>query len=216
MNSDLFDFPGRSLRRHESIGPASVILRGYVLPDGAAILRQIASIAVQAPFRRMTTPGGFTMSVAMTSCGACGWITDRLGYRYSRTDPVSGRHWPAMPDLFNQVGVNAARDAGFAGFSPDSCLINRYQPGAKMSLHQDRDERDLSQPIVSVSLGLDAVFLFGGMTRGDKSQRIILRHGDVVVWGGEDRLRFHGVLPLKAGTHPAAGGYRYNLTFRRS
>jgi alkylated DNA repair protein (DNA oxidative demethylase) len=164
----------------------------------------------------MVTPGGFRMSVAMTNCGGLGWVTDRKGYRYSAIDPESGRAWPAMPSSFRELAESAAAAAGFAGFTPDACLINRYSPGAKMTLHQDKDERDFSQPLVSVSLGLPAVFLFGGLSRKDKVERVSLSHGDVVVWGGAARLFYHGVMPVKEGVHPLTGAYRLNLTFRRA
>ena len=180
------------------------------------MLAALAEVEAQAPFRHMFTPGGHRMSVAMTNCGRHGWVTDRRGYRYDDIDPESGKAWPAMPALFRELAENAAREAGFAGFAPDACLINRYEPGAKMSLHQDRDERDFSAPIVSVSLGLPATFLFGGLKRSGKSQRYRLEHGDVVVWGGPSRLFFHGVAPLADGDHAALGRKRINLTFRRA
>ena len=164
----------------------------------------------------MVTPGGFTMSVALTNCGDCGWSSDRQGYRYRPDDPLSGRPWPAMPALFRELAASAAQSAGYAGFEPDACLINRYAPGARMSLHQDRDEADFSQPIVSVSLGMSAVFQFGGLTRSAPVARVLLEHGDVVIWGGADRLRYHGVLALKGAAHPATGAQRLNLTFRRA
>jgi len=164
----------------------------------------------------MITPGGYPMSAAMTNCGSAGWVTDRSGYRYERKDPQSGRPWPPMPPLFLDLAAAAAARAGYAGFIPDSCLINRYAPGAKLSLHQDRDERAYDQPIVSVSLGLPATFLFGGLRRSDPPRRVPLRHGDVVVWGGPSRLFHHGVLPLKDGEHPRLGRQRLNLTFRKA
>jgi alkylated DNA repair protein (DNA oxidative demethylase) len=216
MNDDLCDLPAGEPEWHEHIGPASVVMRGFALKDSDNVLRAIRQVAAQAPFRQMLTPGGYKMSVAITSCGARGWVTDRLGYRYSPHDPLSGIPWPPMPDGLADIAHCAALNAGFSAFHPDSCLINRYQTGAKMSLHQDKDEHDLTQPIVSVSLGTEAVFLFGGLARSDKTQRITLRHGDVVVWGGPDRLRFHGILPLKSAYHPDTGEYRYNLTFRHS
>jgi alkylated DNA repair protein (DNA oxidative demethylase) len=169
-----------------------------------------------APFRHMLTPNGRRMSVAMTNCGAVGWVSDRAGYRYDACDPESGRPWPPMPDVFGQLALQAAERAGFGAFAPDACLINRYEPGARLSLHQDRDERDFAAPIVSVSLGLPAVFLFGGLRRADTPRRVPLVHGDVVVWGGPSRLRYHGVLPLEDGHHPLMGGYRINLTFRKA
>ena len=180
------------------------------------LLAEIEQIVAQAPFRHMETPGGFRMSVAMSNCGAFGWVTDPAGYRYQAVDPASGRPWPAMPPSFEQLAATAAAAAGFADFVPDACLINRYEIGARMSLHQDKDERDMTQPIVSVSLGLPATFQFGGLKRGDPVSRVVLTHGDVVAWGGVDRLRYHGVLALKAGEHPLTGGCRLNLTFRRA
>jgi alkylated DNA repair protein (DNA oxidative demethylase) len=194
----------------------AVLLHGYALPREAEILAGIAEVAAIAPFRHMVTPGGFEMSVAMTNCGTLGWTSDRRGYRYAPDDPLSGLPWPSMPATFSQLAAEAAEAAGFAHFRPDACLVNRYAPGTRLSLHQDKDERDLSQPIVSVSLGLPATFLFGGLQRSDKAQRLPLLHGDVVVWGGEDRLRFHGVMPLREGRHPALGNVRINLTFRKA
>jgi alkylated DNA repair protein (DNA oxidative demethylase) len=173
-------------------------------------------VAAISPFRRMTTPGGWEMSVAMTNCGDVGWVTDRSGYRYDTIDPDSGKPWPDMPPLLRELAEKAAAEAGFMGFAPDACLINRYEPGARMSLHQDRDERDFAAPIVSVSLGLPATFLFGGPKRADKPQRYRLQHGDVVVWGGPSRLFFHGVAPLADGQHPLLGRQRINLTFRKA
>jgi alkylated DNA repair protein (DNA oxidative demethylase) len=193
-----------------------VFLGGFALPWESDLLAAIGDIAAVAPFRHMVTRGGFRMSVAMTNCGAAGWITDRRGYRYGPDDPQSGRRWPAMPVPFAELAGRAAEAAGFPGFEADACLINRYLPGARMTLHQDRNERDFTAPIVSVSLGLPATFLFGGDQRTDPAQRLALVHGDVVVWGGPARLAFHGVLPLKPGGHPLVGSQRYNLTFRRA
>ncbi len=186
------------------------------MDDANEIVLAVASVAEQSPFRNMTTPGGFRMSVAMTNCGSYGWITDRTGYRYDGMDPMNGRPWPQMPDVLLSLACTAATEAGFPGFVPDACLINRYEPGAKMSLHQDKNEQDFGAPIVSVSLGLPAVFLFGGDQRADKAVRIRLEHGDVVVWGGPARLRYHGILPLKDGSHELVGPYRLNLTFRKA
>jgi alkylated DNA repair protein (DNA oxidative demethylase) len=200
----------------ERLSTGAVLLHGYVLPQEAEILADIACIAAASPFRHMTTPGGFEMSVAMTNCGELGWTSDRRGYRYSPVDPLHGKPWPAMPPTFMNLAANAAEAAGYHHFRPDACLINRYAPGTRLSLHQDKDERDFSQPIVSVSLGLPATFLFGGLQRGDKTVRLPLQHGDVVVWGGEDRLRFHGVLPLRDGQHAQLGNVRINLTFRKA
>jgi alkylated DNA repair protein (DNA oxidative demethylase) len=177
-----------------------------------AVLRDVAA---HAPFRHMVTPGGHQMSVAMTNCGNAGWITDRAGYRYGENDPETGKPWPAMPPLLRDLAGRAADRAGFSRFSPDVCLINRYVPGARMSLHQDRDELDFGAPIVSVSLGLPATFMFGGLKRSDKARRYRLEHGDVAVWGGPARLVFHGVAPLADGEHPLTGRQRINLTFRK-
>ncbi|CAL76409.1 Alkylated DNA repair protein alkB [Bradyrhizobium sp. ORS 278] len=215
MTADLFDGLDAGPAR-ELLAPGALLLRGFARPLETELLAAIEMITAQAPFRRMVTPGGHQMSVAMTNCGALGWVTDRSGYRYDAVDPESGQPWPAMPPLFRQIAENAAREAGFPGFAPDACLINRYEPGAKMSLHQDRDERDVGAPIVSVSLGLPATFLFGGLRRTDKTQRYRLVHGDVVVWGGPARLAFHGVAPLADGEHARLGRRRINLTFRRA
>lgn len=200
----------------ETIAPGAVRLRGFVGGDAKPLLRAIERIAAAAPFRNMVTPGGFTMSVAMTNCGAAGWITDRSGYRYAANDPLSGKPWPAMPKLFSEMAARAAAAAGFAEFAPDACLVNRYEPGARMSLHQDKDERDFTRPIVSISLGLPATFLFGGLERSDRPRRLRLESGDIVVWGGPARRVFHGVDPLAAGTDALTGGCRYNLTLRKA
>lgn len=194
----------------------AVLLRGFARPVEADLIAAIGEIVAQAPFRHMETPGGHRMSVAMTNCGHAGWVTDRSGYRYDGVDPESRKAWPAMPASFRALAARAAAAAGFDGFSPDACLINRYQPGARMSLHQDRDEDDFSAPIVSVSLGLPAIFLFGGLQRSDKPRRFRLEHGDTVVWGGPSRLFFHGVAPLAAGEHAVLGRQRINLTFRKA
>lgn len=210
MMRDLFAAP------REAMAEGAVLLRGRALPFEAEILAAIEAIVAEAPFRNMVTPGGFTMSVAMTSCGPVGWVTDRAGYRYSPTDPESRRPWPEMPASFRTLAAEAAAEAGYPGFQPDSCLINRYTPGTRLSLHQDRDERDLTRPIVSVSLGLPATFLFGGPNRGDPTAKFPMQHGDVAVWGGPARLFFHGVAPLKDGDHPRLGRKRINLTFRKA
>jgi alkylated DNA repair protein (DNA oxidative demethylase) len=195
---------------------ASVLLRGFALPYLDEVLPALDAIVLAAPLRHMATPGGLRMSVAMSNCGPLGWITDGRGYRYARLDPASGRPWPPMPPVFLRLAQQAALAAGYPGFTPDACLVNRYAPGARMTLHQDRDECDFNAPIVSVSLGLPAIFLFGGAERADKAARIALLHGDVVVWGGVDRLRFHGVAPLKEGEHAVLGAQRINLTFRKA
>lgn len=194
----------------------AVLLRGFAQGIDRALLDALTEIASTAPFRHLVTPGGWPMSVAMTNCGPLGWVSDRTGYRYDPVDPESGRRWPAMPALFADLATRAAAAAGFAVFQPDACLMNRYAPGARLSLHQDRDEGRFDDPIVSVSLGLPAIFLWGGQTRADRPRRVPLVHGDVVVWGGPARMTFHGVQPLEAGCHPLTGNFRYNLTFRRA
>ena len=209
---DLFDDFGAERRLAEG----AVLLRGFALPYEDGLLAAVESVTAAAPFRNMVTPGGFTMSVAMTNCGAGGWVTDRKGYRYTGTDPESGKPWPALPAPFALLATEAASKTGYPDFTPDACLVNRYEPGARMSLHQDKNERDYSQPIVSVSLGLPATFLFGGDERADRPMKVPLDHGDVVVWGGTSRLRFHGVNPLADGVHPLVGRRRINLTFRRA
>ncbi|WP_253717574.1 DNA oxidative demethylase AlkB [Sphingomonas sp. AP4-R1] len=193
--------------------PGAILLGGFAAPEADQLLADIQRIEEANPFRRMVTPGGWQMSVAMTNCGEVGWVTDRSGYRYDWLDPETGEPWPAMPMSFRSMAERAAEVAGFTGFDPDSCLINRYEPGSRLSLHQDRNERDFDAPIVSVSLGLPATFLWGGVTRGDKPMRVRLLHGDVVVWGGPARLTFHGVDTLHGGASPA-GSFRYNLTLR--
>jgi len=193
----------------------AVLLRGFAAAAAVELIGAIAEIESAAPFRRMMTPGGHLMSVAMTNCGSLGWVTDRSGYHYHACDPETRRPWPAMPPALRSLAMQAADRAGFAQFRPDACLINRYQPGARMSLHQDRDEQDLAAPIVSVSLGLPAVFQFGGLRRSDKAQRFRIQHGDIAVWGGPARLCFHGVAPLAQGEHPLLGPVRINLTFRK-
>jgi alkylated DNA repair protein (DNA oxidative demethylase) len=198
------------------LAPGAVVLAGFAQPVDGALVGALQHVVELAPFRHMLTPGGRRMSVGMTNCGTVGWVSDRAGYRYSTHDPQNDRPWPPMPDVFRDLATRAAERAGFAGFAPDACLINRYEPGARLSLHQDKDERDFDAPIVSVSLGLPAVFLWGGMRRADTPRRVSLTHGDVVVWGGASRLRYHGVLPLEDGTHPLIGRYRINLTFRKA
>lgn len=212
---DLFaDVEPEQAPRREQIGEQSYVLRGFALPWLEQLLPALETVLAVAPFRQMVTPGGFTMSAALSSCGNWGWTTDRSGYRYSHLDPRTQAPWPEMPAAFFALAQAAALEAGFADFVPDSCLINRYIPGAKMSLHQDKDEASYAAPIVSVSLGLPAMFLFGGFERSEKSQRVPLFHGDIVVWGGVDRLRYHGILPIKPGVHPRLGEQRINFTFR--
>lgn len=194
----------------------AVLLRGFACRLEAALLDGVREVVARAPLRQMITPGGLRMSVAMTNCGSLGWVSDRAGYRYAALDPASGLPWPAMPAAFAALASDAAGRAGFATFNPDVCLINRYEAGTRLSLHQDRDERDYEQPIVSVSLGVGATFLLGGLKRSDCTARLRLEHGDVVVWGGPARLRYHGVLPLEAGWHPLTSAQRFNLTFRKA
>ncbi|MDI1298906.1 DNA oxidative demethylase AlkB [Methylotenera sp.] len=192
------------------------LLKSYALANEQSLLMDLAELVSQAPLRFMMTKMGFAMSAAMTNCGALGWVSDRQGYRYDMKDPANNKPWPLMPVSFQQLAVLAAAEAGFDNFQPDACLINQYQVGASMGLHQDKNELDFNQPIVSVSLGIPAVFKFGGLARTDKTLRIPLVHGDVIVWGGESRLNFHAIAPLKMNTHPILGAYRYNLTFRKA
>jgi DNA oxidative demethylase len=199
----------------EAMAERAVLLRGFAKPFDDDLIADLRDIVAQAPFRHMVTPGGHQMSVAMTNCGSVGWVTDRTGYRYDGVDPESGKPWPAMPPTFRALAGQAAAQAGFDGFSPEACLINRYQPGARMSLHQDKDETDFAAPIVSVSLGLPAIFLFGGSKRSDRPRRFRVEHGDIAVWGGPTRLAFHGVAPLADGEHAVMGRQRINLTFRK-
>ena len=212
---DLFSLPGPAATR-EALGAQACVLRGFALAWQGGLLPALDAVVAAAPFRHMVTPGGFTMSVALTNCGALGWTSDLHGYRYAPQDPLTGQSWPPMPEPFQALARSAARAAGFEDFEPDACLVNRYVPGARLSLHQDRDERSFAYPIVSVSLGIPAVFLFGGLTRAQRAARVPLHHGDVVVWGGVDRLRYHGVAPLRPATHPLLGGQRINFTFRKA
>lgn len=204
------------LPEREILAEGAVLLRGLVQENESALLTSLAQMTQQAPFRHMTTPGGFRMSVAMSNCGPLGWVSDRRGYRYAPDDPETGQAWPDMPEAFLALAIAAATRAGYPDFIPDACLINRYEPGAKLSLHQDKDERDFTNPIVSVSLGLPAMFQFGGLQRSDPIRKYALHHGDVVVWGGPSRLFYHGVLALKDGEHPQLGHTRINLTFRKA
>jgi alkylated DNA repair protein (DNA oxidative demethylase) len=216
LTADLFESVPDVRPAQEAMAEGAVLLRGFASPVETDLIAALRATVEQAPFRHMVTPGGHQMSVAMTNCGSFGWVTDRTGYRYDTNDPVAGRPWPAMPPAFRELAAQAASRAGFAGFAPDACLINRYQPAARMSLHQDKDELDLAAPIVSVSLGLPAIFLFGGLKRSDKTRRFRLEHGDIAVWGGPSRLVFHGVAPLADGEHALTGRQRINLTFRKA
>lgn len=215
MNLDLFT-ANNEQAVCEQLSTGTFLLRHFACCVSGELLEAINTILLAAPLRHMSTPGGRCMSVAISNCGESGWVSDHHGYRYTHTDPQSQKPWPAMPAIMMQFAQSAAAEAGFHGFSPDACLINRYQPGAKMSLHQDKDERDMTAPIVSVSLGLPAIFLLGGMHRHDKPLGLTLIHGDVLVWGGADRLRFHGVMPLPDGQHELLNHSRINLTFRKT
>lgn len=201
-------------RRVEPLGPGAALLGGFALDRADALIAQIHALSAASPFRHMETRSG-RMSAALTNCGAMGWVSDRSGYRYTPHDPLTGAPWPALPPLFARLAAETAAVVGFADFRPTACLVNRYAPGARLGLHQDRDEGDRISPIVSVSLGLPAMFLWGGLERGAQVRRIPVRHGDVAVWGGPSRMVFHGVAPLRHGHHPATGGFRYNLTFRK-
>lgn len=199
-----------------ALGPNAFVLRDFAIPHVRELLNAVDDVGQSAPFRQMVTPGGFSMSVAMTNFGPLGWTTDKRGYRYTTQDPENGAPWPVMPSALYTLARSAADAAGFNDFRPDACLVNRYQPGARLSLHQDKNEHDMSAPIVSVSLGMTATFLFGGLERSSRAKRVFLHHGDVAVWGGLDRLRYHGVMPLKGPAHHLIGAQRINLTFRKA
>jgi alkylated DNA repair protein (DNA oxidative demethylase) len=214
--TDLFANLSDSQPARETIADGAVLLRNSFTNEEPDVLAALRVIVKQAPFRHLVTPGGHTMSVAMTNCGRVGWVSDPSGYRYDPIDPDSGQPWPELPPSFRDLAARAAEQGGFSAFTPDACLINRYKPGAKLSLHQDKDELDFGAPIVSVSLGLPAIFLFGGLSRSDPVSRYRLTHGDIVVWGGPARLAYHGVAALAEGEHPVMGGQRINLTFRKT
>jgi len=197
-----------------SLGAGIALLRGFA--DSRALMPLVERVAAESPFRHLVTPGGQTMSVAMTNCGPVGWVSDRTGYRYSARDPLTQRNWPSMPEEFRRMALDAAARAGFPSFEPDACLVNRYSPGARLTAHRDADEQNFAQPIVSVSIGLPASFAFYGLTRGGKGQTVALVDGDVLVWGGPSRLVYHAVRPVKPGSHPLTGSFRYNLTFRHA
>jgi alkylated DNA repair protein (DNA oxidative demethylase) len=199
-----------------ALAPGAVLLRGLGESHATPVLADLQRVLDAAPLRHLITPGGFRMSVAMSNCGALGWVSDVNGYRYKPVDPDSGRPWPAMPPSFRELAQSAAAEAGYRGFVPDACLIGRYAPGTRLTLHQDRNEQDLGQPVVSLSLGLPAIFLFGGLKRSARAVRVPVQHGDVVVWGGPARLRYHGVSTMAEGVHPLTGGFRFNLSFRRA
>lgn len=216
MPPDLFSESTLDQAERVELASEAILLRGSVNAEASELVAAIHEIAKASPFRNMAVRGGFKMSVAMTNCGELGWTSDEKGYRYTHIDPLTDKPWPAMPPIFKEVAERCAFQAEFPNFQPDACLVNRYQPGARMTLHQDKNEVDMSQPIVSVSLGLPATFLFGGMTRKERPRRIRIENGDVVVWGGTARLTYHGVAALAEGDHPLAGPFRYNLTFRKA
>ncbi|HEX3876624.1 MAG TPA: DNA oxidative demethylase AlkB [Bryobacteraceae bacterium] len=213
MSSLFDDVPSPPSR--EPLEDGAVLLRGFASDAAPQLLEDVSRIAAAAPFRHLMTPGGRIMSVGMTNCGRVGWVSDRKGYRYDPNDPDTGSPWPAIPESFRDLALRAASEGGFDAYDPDACLINRYVPGAKLSLHQDRDEKDAWAPIVSVSIGIPAVFIWGGKHRGDPTRRIRLENGDVVVWGGPARFAYHGIAPLKEAEHPLTGAIRINLTFRK-
>ena len=206
----------RAATERMALAPGAMLIRGVAAARAGRLLAELQRVLDAAPPRHMVTPGGFRMSVAMSNCGAVGWVSDAGGYRYDAIDPDSGRPWPPMPASFLESAQRAAVEAGYRGFAPDACLISRYEPGARLTLHQDRDEEDFGQPIVSISLGLPALFLFGGLKRSEKAARVPLGHGDAVVWGGPARLRYHGVAALADGLYPLTGRFRFNLSFRRA
>ena len=212
--NDLFAALQSPSSRNEPLDEGALLLRGFAVAEQQVLWEAVQAVAEAAPFRHMVTPGGKTMSVAMTNCGELGWVTDRKGYRYAPADPESGKPWPALPAVVRDLSQRAAAAAGFPGYDPDSCLVNRYRPGARLTLHQDLNERDFSHPIVSLSLGLPATFRWGGQKRADNARRLRLESGDVVVWGGPARMTFHGVDDLKDGVHPLTGECRINLTLR--
>jgi alkylated DNA repair protein (DNA oxidative demethylase) len=207
-------FAGASRDEGVTLGPGITLLRRFA--DTSRLMPLVENVSSMSPFRHLVTPGGQTMSVAMTNCGVVGWVSDRSGYRYSSQDPLTGRRWPSMPPEFHELALAAAARGGFRDFVPDACLVNRYSPGSRLTAHRDADEQNFAQPIVSVSLGLPASFAFYGLTRGGKGRSVALEDGDVLVWGGPSRLVYHAVRPVKPGNHPLTGGYRYNLTFRHA
>jgi DNA oxidative demethylase len=215
LSGDLFEsLPARAAT--EILGPGAVVLRGFVRGSEQKLLRAVAQLTAVSPFRHLITPGGFEMSVAMTNCGDVGWVSDRTGYRYDPIDPLSQQPWPQMPDAFRSLALEAASRGGYEAFQPDACLINRYEPGTRLSLHRDYDEKDAAAPIVSVSLGVPAKFIWGGLRRNDPVQRVVLESGDVVVWGGESRFVYHGIAALPESRHSLTGAQRINLTFRKA
>lgn len=215
MNLDLFNDGSERLRMwREDIYPGAVVLRRFALKQDKELLDALLNVISQSPLRESFTPGGFKMSVLTSGCGDYGSSNDG-DYRMDPIDPVTKLPWPNMPEIFYELGVNAAKEAGFVGYEPNMTHINQYSPGSKLGMHQDRGESDTDSPIVSLSLGLPAVFKLGGFERSAPVKPITLEHGDVIVWGGASRMRFHGILPIKAGIHHMVGSFRYNLTVRR-
>ncbi len=212
QTADLF----ADVRRSVTFASDAILHPGFALPHEAALLDALRAVLAAAPLRTWQTPGGHCMSATKSNCGEYGWVSDRKGYRYTTHDPDSGELWPAMPAIFTQVAGAAAHASGFPNFHADGCLINGYERGAKLSLHQDSDEKDVAAPVVAISLGLPATFIFGGITRAAPTVKVPLQHGDVVCWGGASRLAFHGIAPLKAGSHPTLGSIRISLTFRKA
>ncbi|MCB9879012.1 MAG: DNA oxidative demethylase AlkB [Planctomycetes bacterium] len=200
----------------EAIVDGAFLLRGRALPVVDELLVGVQDVVEASPLRHMITPGGAPMAAAQSNCGALGWVADRRGYRYEACDPETGRPWPAMPQVFASLARDAAGECGYDGFDPDCCLLNRYEVGCGMGQHVDADEQDFAWPIVSVSLGLPMTFRFGGVERGGKTLPVVLQHGDVLVFGGAARRRYHGTSPLKRGVHPVLGACRVNLTLRRA
>ena len=196
---------------HEELYPGAVLMRGLALPQDREFFAAMESIIAAAPLHHAVTPGGLPMGVMVTDCGD----SRAFANRWDAANTPGKQPWPRMPRVLYDFAIRCANRSGFPLFRPDACHINRYHAGIKLGLHQDRHEIDLNQPIVSISLGLECIFLLGGLQRTDKARHILLEHGDVIVWGGPSRMRFHGVQPLKPGSHPLTGPYRYNLTFRR-
>lgn len=196
------------------IVPGMVLLRGFA--NSPILIESLSQVLAHSPLRQMETSRGFKMSVHTSNCGEAGWISDRRGYRYVKQDPLNGKPWPDLPIAFKSVAQDAAIEAGFSAYEPDVCLINRYRPGNQMGAHQDKDEQDFTQPIVSVSLGIDARFFVIGPEKRGSSTAVDLTDGDVLVFGGPARKFFHGVRKLRESIHPALGAVRWNLTFRKA
>ena len=210
------DFFSDQMESQVMLAKGAYWLRGFALPQADTICAMLIEHLKNYPPQQMMTPMGYSMSVRTTSFGEFGWVSSKQGYGYAVKNSFTNESWPPIPESFFDLAQRAANQAGYVNFKPDTCLINVYEIGDKMGLHQDKDEADFSKPIVSVSLGLPVIFQFGGLTRTAKTLKVPLSHGDVVVWGADSRLCFHGVLPLKAGTHGTLGQRRINLTFRKA